>query len=78
MNENTSPFGAPGIEPRWTSSAKDGIATAYHSSFWCTLSYGIVNEIYFPSSAEEIHGKSHRPSLRRAGGTPECGRLIRT
>ena len=43
-------FGAPGIEPRWTSSAKDGIGTAYHSSscVWFTLSHGIVNEIYFP------------------------------
>lgn len=43
-------FGAPGIEPRWTSSAKDGIGTAYHSSscIWFTLSHGIVNEIYSP------------------------------
>ena len=44
-------FGAPGIEPRWTSSAKDGVGTAYHSSsrVWFTLSHGIINEIYFPS-----------------------------
>lgn len=50
MNKNTIAFGAPGIEPRWTSSAKDGIGTAYHSSscIWFTLSHGIVNEIYFP------------------------------
>lgn len=43
-------FGAPGIEPRWTSSAKDGIGTAYHSSscVWFTISHGILNEIYFP------------------------------
>jgi len=43
-------FGAPGIEPRWTSSAKNGVGTAYHSSscIWFTLSHGIVNEIYFP------------------------------
>jgi glucoamylase len=43
-------FGAPGIEPRWTSSAKSGIGTAYHSAscIWFTLSHGIVNEIYFP------------------------------
>src|ERR1041385_4823154 len=42
-------FGAPGIEPRWTSSAKDGLGTAYHSScrLWFTLSHGIVNEIYY-------------------------------
>ena len=50
MSENAIAFGAPGIEPRWTSSAKDGIGTAYHSSsrLWFTLSHGIVNEIYFP------------------------------
>lgn len=42
--------GAPGIEPRWTSSAKDGIGTAYSksSNVWFTLSHGIVNELYFP------------------------------
>jgi len=50
MNERSIAFGAPGIEPRWTSSAKDGVGTAYHSSshVWFTLSHGIVNEIYFP------------------------------
>jgi 6-phosphogluconate dehydrogenase (decarboxylating) len=39
-NKNSIAFGAPGIEPRWTSSAKDGIGTAYHSSscIWFTLS----------------------------------------
>ena len=47
---NHTAFGAPGIEPRWTSSAKDGVGTAYNSSsrIWFTLSHGIVNEIYFP------------------------------
>ena len=50
MNNDTIAFGAPGIEPRWTSSAKDGVGTAYHSSsrVWFTLSHGIINEIYFP------------------------------
>lgn len=50
MKQNSIAFGAPGIEPRWTSSAKDGIGTAYHSAscIWFTLSHGIVNEIYFP------------------------------
>jgi glucoamylase len=45
-----SAFGAPGIEPRWTSSAKEGFGTAYHTScrVWFTLSHGIVNEIYYP------------------------------
>ncbi|HEY5911752.1 MAG TPA: glycoside hydrolase family 15 protein [Verrucomicrobiae bacterium] len=44
-------FGAPGIEPRWTRSTKEGIGTAYHSScrVWFTLSHGIVNEIYYPN-----------------------------
>jgi glucoamylase len=43
-------FGAPGIEPRWTSSAKEGLGTAYHTScqLWFTLSHGIVNELYYP------------------------------
>src|SRR5437867_6389073 len=42
-------FGAPGLEPRWTSSAKEGIGTAYHTScrLWFTLSLGIINEIYY-------------------------------
>jgi len=50
MNNDTAAFGAPGIEPRWTSSAKDGVGTAYHNSsrVWFTLSHGIINEIYFP------------------------------
>src|SRR3989304_8031780 len=50
MNNNSIAFGAPGIEPRWTSSAKEGIGTAYHSSscVWFTLSHGIIDEIYFP------------------------------
>jgi glucoamylase len=43
-------FGAPGIDARWTHSAKDGIGTAYdtRSRVWFTLSHGIVNEIYYP------------------------------
>ncbi|MGE5711373.1 MAG: glycoside hydrolase family 15 protein [Nitrospira sp.] len=47
---NSDAFGAPGIEPRWTSSAKEGLGTAYHTScrVWFTLSHGIVNEIYYP------------------------------
>jgi len=49
--ENSIAFGAPGIEPRWTSSAKEGFGTSYHTScrVWFTLSHGIVNEIYYPS-----------------------------
>ncbi|MGB9490676.1 MAG: glycoside hydrolase family 15 protein, partial [Terriglobales bacterium] len=42
--------GGPGIEPRWTSSAKTGVGTSLslHSRVWFTLSHGILNEIYFP------------------------------
>jgi glucoamylase len=48
---NSVAFGAPGIEPRWTSSAKEGLGTAYHTScrVWFTLSHGIINEIYYPT-----------------------------
>src|SRR6202795_5242157 len=42
--------GWPGIEPRWSSSAKTGVGTALslQSRLWFTLSHGILNEIYFP------------------------------
>jgi glucoamylase len=42
--------GAPGIEPRWTSSDKSGVGTALSplSRIWFTLSHGILNEIYYP------------------------------
>ena len=44
-------FGAPGLEPRWTSSAKDAVSTAYAASskIWFTVSHGILNEIYSPT-----------------------------
>jgi len=44
-------FGAPGITPRWSSSAKEGLGTAYHTGckVWFTLSHGIINEIYYPT-----------------------------
>ena len=44
-------FGHPGAPPRWTSSRKDGIGTAYNtaSNLWYTLSHGIVNEVYYPT-----------------------------
>ncbi|HYK64145.1 MAG TPA: hypothetical protein VEY94_04305, partial [Patescibacteria group bacterium] len=49
----TSPVatGAPGIEPRWTRSAKDAVCTAYSSvsRLWFTTSAGVLNEIYFPT-----------------------------
>lgn len=42
--------GHPGIEARWTSSAKAGVGTALSdaSRVWFTISHGILNEIYFP------------------------------
>lgn len=44
-------FGSPGMSPRWTSSTKDGVGTAYSASsrVWFTLSHGILNEIYYPT-----------------------------
>jgi glucoamylase len=44
-------YGAPGIEPRWTRSAKDIVGTAYSTSsrIWYTASAGVINEIYFPT-----------------------------
>lgn len=43
--------GAPGVEPRWTSSKKDAVGTAYAASsrIWFTISHGILNEIYYPT-----------------------------
>jgi glucoamylase len=43
-------FGRPGIEPKWTSSSKEGIGTALSeaSPVWFTLAYGVLNEIYYP------------------------------
>jgi glucoamylase len=42
--------GGPGMEPRWTSSAKSGVGTAAdaRSHVWFTVSHGIVDEIYYP------------------------------
>ena len=42
--------GWPGIQPRWTSSAKSGLGTAMleSSRVWFTISHGILNEIYYP------------------------------
>jgi glucoamylase len=43
--------GAPGIEPRWTHSAKDIVCTAYStaSRIWVTASGGVLSEIYYPT-----------------------------
>jgi glucoamylase len=51
-------FGAPGIEPRWSHSNKDGVGTAYSadSRLWFTLWRGTVTEVYYP--------RIDRPQLR--------------
>ncbi len=48
---NDDAFGHPGIEPRWTRSAKDAIGTAYTSAsrVWFTASAGVLNEVYYPT-----------------------------
>lgn len=51
MSDNTpTPPGAPGIAPKWTSSAKSGIGRACGDSAFAifTLSHGILDEIYYP------------------------------
>jgi glucoamylase len=44
-------FGSPGMEPRWTHAAKEGVGTAYAASsrVWFTLWKGIITEAYFPT-----------------------------
>lgn len=44
-------FGWPGIPPRWTQGAKDGVGTAYSSSsrVWFTLWNGVITEVYYPT-----------------------------
>ena len=51
LDQQGEAFGAPGLEPRWTSSEKDAVGTAYAaaSRIWFTCSHGILNEIYHPT-----------------------------
>lgn len=46
--------GGPGLEPTWTSSAKDLVTTAIGgvSRTWLALGHGIGNEVYWPSNGE--------------------------
>jgi glucoamylase len=46
----SAPVVGPGVEPRWTSSAKSGVGTALdgRSHVWFTISHGIVDEVYYP------------------------------
>ena len=51
LNDDGPAFGGPGLEPRWTSSKKDAVSTAYAASsrVWFTVSHGTLNEVYFPT-----------------------------
>jgi glucoamylase len=51
LNDDGPAFGSPGVAPRWTSSKKDAVATAYSASsrVWFTISHGTLNEVYFPT-----------------------------
>jgi len=51
LDQQGEAFGAPGLAPRWTSSVKDAVGTAYSASsrVWFTCSHGILNEIYHPT-----------------------------
>src|SRR5579862_7974337 len=51
LDDDGPAFGGPGLEPRWTSSRKDAMGTAYSaaSRVWFTLSHGTLNEIYYPT-----------------------------
>jgi glucoamylase len=47
---SNNPPGHPGIEPRWTSSAKSGVGTSINpeSRVWFSISSGVLDEIYHP------------------------------
>jgi glucoamylase len=51
LEQQGEAFGAPGVEPRWTSSVKEAVGTAYSASsrIWYTASHGVLNEIYHPT-----------------------------
>jgi glucoamylase len=51
LEQQGEAFGGPGTEPRWTSSVKDAVGTAYAASsrIWFTCAYGVLNEVYHPT-----------------------------
>jgi glucoamylase len=51
LDQEGEAFGGPGSEPRWTSSVKDAVGTAYAASsrIWFTSAYGVLNEVYHPT-----------------------------
>ncbi|MFI5143992.1 MAG: glycoside hydrolase family 15 protein [Ignavibacteria bacterium] len=66
MIRNPAP-GSPGIEPKWTSSAKSAVGTSItkQSRVWFTISHGIINEVYYP--------KIDRACIRDFGFLVSCG-----
>lgn len=60
MTQQNQAPGKPGIAPTWSSSAKDMVSTALGASrIWATFGYGVVNEVYWPSTG--------RPQIRDLG-----------
>lgn len=68
-------FGAPGIAPTWTSSAKDLVTTALGPGrVWATVGHGILNEVYWPATGRPqirdlgfiVAGEGHWVELKRA------------
>ena len=52
--------GSPGIDPTWSSSAKDAVGTSPDTSrVWFTIGRGILNEVYWP--------RVDRPQIRDLG-----------
>ena len=51
LEDDGPAFGAPGMEPRWTSSRKDAVSTAYATSsrIWFTAWNGVLTEVYYPT-----------------------------
>jgi glucoamylase len=47
---NAAP-GGPGMPPRWTRGAKEGVGTAYSSAsrVWYTVAAGILTEVFYPT-----------------------------
>src|ERR1700745_2478292 len=57
LDDDGAAFGAPGLEPRWTSSRKDAVSTAYAASsrIWFTASHGTLNELLFTDEETFFH-----------------------
>jgi len=51
MAEQRIATGGPGLPPRWTRGAKEGVGTAYSASsrVWYTVAAGVLTEIYYPT-----------------------------